>query len=110
MTATAIDQARFEALQGKVMGDIGGAIGLLMAYIGDQTGVYEALEEHGPCDHESLAEHTGLNARYLREWLSANAAFGYVVDGLDVLQELSGDDGIVRARVIEGAENLLPHG
>ena len=25
-----------------------------------------------------MAETTGLNARYLREWLSANAAFGYV--------------------------------
>ena len=37
-----------------------------------------ALEEHGPCDHDSLAEQTGLNSRYLREWLSANAAFGYV--------------------------------
>jgi peptidylprolyl isomerase len=37
------------------------------------------------------------------------AAFGYVVDGLDVLQELTADDGIVRATVIEGAENLRPH-
>jgi peptidylprolyl isomerase len=37
------------------------------------------------------------------------AAFGYVVDGLDVLEELTADDGIVRATVIEGAENLRPH-
>ena len=38
------------------------------------------------------------------------AAFGYVVDGFDVLQELSADDGIVKARVIDGAENLQAHG
>ncbi len=38
------------------------------------------------------------------------AAFGYVVDGFDVLQELSADDGIVKARVIEGADNLQAHG
>ena len=38
------------------------------------------------------------------------AAFGYVVDGFDVLQELSADDGIVNATVLEGAENLRPHG
>jgi proteasome accessory factor A len=38
------------------------------------------------------------------------AAFGYVVDGFDVLQELSADDGIVKATVLEGAENLRPHG
>jgi peptidylprolyl isomerase len=38
------------------------------------------------------------------------AAFGYVVDGFDVLEKLTADDGIVEARVIEGAANLQPHG
>ena len=38
------------------------------------------------------------------------AAFGYVVDGLEVLDELSADDRIVSAKVIEGAENLQAHG
>ena len=38
------------------------------------------------------------------------AAFGYVVDGFDVLEELTADDGIVKARVIAGAENLQAHG
>ena len=75
---TAIDQAKFEALQGKVLGDVGGAMGLFMAYIGDQSGVYRTLDEHGPCSHVELAERSGLDERYLREWLSANAAFGYI--------------------------------
>ncbi|MEO1002075.1 MAG: peptidylprolyl isomerase [Cyanobacteria bacterium J06638_7] len=38
------------------------------------------------------------------------AAFGYVVDGFDVLEELGVDDVIVSAEVIEGAANLRPHG
>ena len=38
------------------------------------------------------------------------AAFGYVVDGFDVLEELTADDGIVKATLIDGAENLQPHG
>jgi peptidylprolyl isomerase len=38
-----------------------------------------------------------------------NAAFGYVVEGMDVLHELGVDDRIVSARVIDGAENLRPH-
>lgn len=38
------------------------------------------------------------------------AAFGYVVEGLEVLDELSADDKIVSAKVIEGAENLQAHG
>jgi peptidylprolyl isomerase len=37
------------------------------------------------------------------------AAFGYVVDGIDVLEELTADEGIVEARVVEGADNLRPH-
>jgi peptidylprolyl isomerase len=38
-----------------------------------------------------------------------NAAFGYVVEGMDVLHELGVDDRILSARVIEGAGNLKPH-
>lgn len=37
------------------------------------------------------------------------AAFGYVVDGFDVLEELTADDGIIKATLLEGAENLKPH-
>ena len=37
------------------------------------------------------------------------SAFGYVVDGFDVLEELGIEDGIVKAKVIEGADNLKPH-
>jgi ubiquinone/menaquinone biosynthesis C-methylase UbiE len=78
MNTQAFDETKFEELQGKVMGDVAGAIGLLMAYIGDQAGVYSVLEKAGPCTCEELAEKSGINARYLREWLSSNAASGYV--------------------------------
>jgi ubiquinone/menaquinone biosynthesis C-methylase UbiE len=72
------NQQKFEQLQGKVMGNAAGAVGLLMAYIGDQTGVYQALERLGPCSHKKLAEEANVDERYLREWLSSNAAMGYV--------------------------------
>jgi len=75
---TELDQEALEALQGKVMGDIAGAMGLLMSYLGDQTGAYAALEAAGPCSSDELATQTGLDPRYLREWLSATAANGYV--------------------------------
>ena len=35
------------------------------------------------------------------------AAFGYVVEGFDVLEDLGVDDGIVTAVVVEGSENLV---
>ncbi len=37
------------------------------------------------------------------------AAFGYVVDGFDVLDKLTAEDGIVSAKVLEGAQNLHEH-
>lgn len=73
-----IDPVAFEQLQGKVIGDVAGAIGLLMAWLGDQTGIYRALAAHGPCTHAQLAQRARVDARYLREWLSSNAAAGYV--------------------------------
>jgi peptidylprolyl isomerase len=37
------------------------------------------------------------------------AAFGYVVDGFDVLDNLTAEDGIVSAKVLEGTQNLHEH-
>ncbi len=38
-----------------------------------------------------------------------NAAFGYIVDGFDVLEELGVDDTIVSIKVTDGAEGLKAH-
>ena len=73
-----IDQAKLEALQGKIIGDVSGAMALLMAYIGDRLDLYSALGEFESATSEQLAESTGLDERYVREWLSANAAGGYI--------------------------------
>ena len=38
-----------------------------------------------------------------------NAAFGYVVNGADILEELNMDDKIISIEIIEGEENLKAH-
>ncbi|HAH98412.1 MAG TPA: hypothetical protein DCO70_03700 [Verrucomicrobiales bacterium] len=38
-----LNQAKLEALAGEVLGDIVGAVGFLLSYIGDQTGVCRAM-------------------------------------------------------------------
>ena len=38
-----------------------------------------------------------------------NAAFGYVVEGFDVLEELGVDDKVVSINVLDGAERLKDH-
>jgi SAM-dependent methyltransferase len=75
---TDINESKLEQLQGKVIGDVAGSLGLLIAYIGDKLDLYSALAEISPATSQELADSTGMDERYLREWLSANAAAGYV--------------------------------
>lgn len=73
-----INEQKLEELQGKVITDVAGAVGILLAYMGDQLDLYSALSEICPATSEELAASTGLRERYVREWLSANAAGGYI--------------------------------
>ena len=72
------EMEELESLAAKVGGDAAGALGVLLAYIGDQAGVYRALDELGPVTIAQLAKETTLDERYLQEFLSANAGHGYV--------------------------------
>jgi 2-polyprenyl-3-methyl-5-hydroxy-6-metoxy-1,4-benzoquinol methylase len=65
-------------LAGKVVGDVAGAMSLYMAYLGDQAGVFAVLDGAGQVSVAQLAEKTGLNAKYLHEWLGSVCAAGYV--------------------------------
>ncbi len=58
------------------IGGLAGAMGLLLAYVGDKLDLYSALAEISPASSQELADNTGMNERYIREWLSANAAGG----------------------------------
>lgn len=77
LIATA-DEKRLEAFAEKVMGDLGGAFAVLLSYLADRTGIYRAMRDIGRSDTETLAKAAGVDTRYLREWLSAQAAGGYV--------------------------------
>ncbi|MEP2990182.1 MAG: class I SAM-dependent methyltransferase [Parasphingorhabdus sp.] len=73
-----INESKVEELAGKVIGDIAGAMSLFVSYLGDQAGVYVAMDGAGPLTVEELAEKTGLDAKYLHQWLGSNAAAGYI--------------------------------
>lgn len=73
-----LDEDKLQAFAAKVMGDITGAMTVLLGFLGDQTGVYRAMAVHGPATVKTLAEKAGVDERYLLEWLSAQAAAGYV--------------------------------
>lgn len=73
-----IDEARLNELIGKTIGDVAGAMAIFMAYLGDQAGVFAVLDGAGRVSCEELAAETGLNPKYLHEWLGSVAAAGYV--------------------------------
>ncbi len=72
------DQEKLNTLLGKLVGDMGAVASAALVLLGDKLGIYKAMADGKPVTPEELAEKTKLNARYLREWLSAQAAAGYV--------------------------------
>jgi SAM-dependent methyltransferase len=54
------------------------AISGLLLHLGDRLGLYRAMAGAGPVTPEALAGRTGTTPRYVREWLSNQAAGGYV--------------------------------
>jgi SAM-dependent methyltransferase len=63
---------------GKILGDVGAAMNASLMLIGDKLGLYKTLSEKGPFTSAELAQATNTSERYVREWLSAQAASGYV--------------------------------
>ena len=94
-----IDPNKVEQLAGKVIGDVAGAMAIFMSYLGDQAGVYEAMDGAGPLSVDALAAKTGLNPKYLYQWLGSNAAAGYVTHHSDGdLFSLSPEQALVLSR------------
>jgi 2-polyprenyl-3-methyl-5-hydroxy-6-metoxy-1,4-benzoquinol methylase len=73
-----VDPERLEAFAGKVAADVACALGVLLSHMGDETGLYATLRDIGPCSAAELASAAQVDERYLLEWLSAQAASGYV--------------------------------
>ena len=73
----AIDEQKLNAFMGRFVTDLGAVMHAATVVVGDQLGLYKALG-NGPSSVEDLARRTGTDPRYLREWLSAQAASGYV--------------------------------
>ena len=70
--------AKVEKLAVGVVNDMGGTFTMALGYIGDQLGLFKAMAGAGPMSSETLAEKTGLNERYTREWLRAMVASEYI--------------------------------
>lgn len=57
----AFNEATLNDLVGKVIGDVAGSLSLFMAYLGDQAGVFSALDGAGRVTADELAAKTALS-------------------------------------------------
>ena len=73
-----INQDKLHEFLGKAIVDFGATFNAALIRIGDKLGLYKALAKGGPQTPGELAKSTGTTERYVREWLSAQAAGGYV--------------------------------
>jgi SAM-dependent methyltransferase len=78
MSTATIDEGKLNAFIGQMLSDLGGASSIAMVRLGDTLGLYRAIHANGPTTSAELAKQAKVDERYLREWLSHQAASNYL--------------------------------
>jgi SAM-dependent methyltransferase len=73
-----IDEQRLEEFLHRAVGDMAAAASGALTLTGHRLGLFRAMAGAGPVSAADLAQRTGTRERYVREWLNAQAAGGYV--------------------------------
>jgi SAM-dependent methyltransferase len=73
-----LDQAKLHEFVMRAVGEMGAAMNAALIVIGDKLGLYKAMSGAGPMTSAELAKKSGTAERYVREWLAAQAAGGFV--------------------------------
>ncbi len=73
-----VENVKLQEFIGKMINDMGAATSASLVLLGNKLGLYQAMAADGPVDSTELAERTGTTERYVREWLAAQAASGYI--------------------------------
>ena len=78
-----INQEKLNEFMGRAVVDFGATLHAGLVVIGEKLGLYKALDAGGPQTPAELANRTNTTERYVREWLNAQAAGGYVMYDAD---------------------------
>lgn len=78
MAVDAIDGRRVEQNAGRTLGIVNDGVLAVMASIGHQTGLFDAIAGMAPATSAEVAEAAALDERYVREWLGAMVVGGIV--------------------------------
>jgi hypothetical protein len=73
-----VDENKLNEFVGQMLSDLGGAASIALVRIGDALGLYKILHAKGPMTVKQMAGESGVNERYMREWLSHQVASNYL--------------------------------
>ena len=108
MDAPVIDRTKLDAFVMRAVGDLSAGYGGVMVSLGAKLGLYKAMASAGPLSANELAARAGCAARYVREWLNAQAAGGYVdYHAVSDTYELTPEQALVLAD--EDSPLYIPH-
>jgi len=108
METPVIDQVKLDAFVALAVGDLTSAYTGVMVSLGSKLGLYKSMVGAGPFSAKELAARAGCAERYVREWLNAQAAAGYVgYHAVSDTYELSPEQAMVLAD--EDSPVHVPH-
>ena len=106
---TTLDQQKLEALYGRLFADLSAGYGGVMVSLGDKLGLYKAMAGSGPMSSLEVARRSACSERYVREWLNAQVAGGYVdYHAASATYELTPEQAAILAD--PSSHVFLPHG
>ncbi len=74
----ALDMDKLHAFVFRAVDEVGATLNAALVVMGDKLGLYRAMAGAGAVTPTELAQRTGTAERYVREWLCAQAAGGFV--------------------------------
>ncbi len=74
-----VDPDKLNQFMGQVVGELGAAMNAALVLIGEKLGLYKSMAGAGPMTSSEVAAKTNTDERYVREWLAAQAAGGFVL-------------------------------
>lgn len=73
-----MDKARSQQFMARLVGDLATVLAAGALFVGDRTGLFRAMAGAGALAPEALSARSGVQPRYVEEWLAVMAGAGYV--------------------------------
>ena len=73
-----MDKDKIKSFADEVFADMAGAMTAGMGYLGTKTGSFRAMAGKGPMRVEDVVQQSGLQARYVEEWLKGMTCANYL--------------------------------